>query len=141
MGLLVPRGCWLDVHTEGRIQNIEHCPEYADDMMDKLIMMVQGSDNADIAINEIMKFNKLRRSTFNTAKEYITEYQNQYHVLVRFKIAPHPFHALARLLEQLEEEIPKVQFIIEDISNVEPKKITLDKMEQYCKKLQNAVLL
>ncbi|KAJ9485049.1 hypothetical protein VN97_g8301 [Penicillium thymicola] len=131
----------VDETPQERIQNMAHRPEYADDMMDKLMMMVQCSDNADSAINEIMKFDKLRRSTFNTAKEYITEYQRQYHVLVSFKVAPHPFHALTQLLKQLENEIPKVQFIMEEISNVEPKKITLGKMEQYCRKLQNPILL
>ncbi|KUM55704.1 hypothetical protein ACN42_g11538 [Penicillium freii] len=60
----------------------------------------------------------------------------QYHVLARFKIAPHPFHALIQVLKQPEKEIPRVQFIIEEIANTETKKMNLDKMEQYCKNLQ-----
>ncbi|KAI3124583.1 hypothetical protein CBS147326_8006 [Penicillium roqueforti] len=105
-------------------------------MFDEIMLMVQGSDKAENALNETMKFDKMRRSDFNTAKEFITEYQKQYHVLSRFKIQPHPFHALSQVLRQLEKEISKVQFIIEEISNVEPKKITLEKMDQYCKSLQ-----
>lgn len=119
----------VDETLQERIQNMAHRPRYADDMMDKLMPMDQSSDKADNTINEIMKFDKMRRSNFNTAKEYITEYQKQYHVLARFKIAPHPFHALTQVLKQLKKEMPKVQFITEEIGNTEPKKISLDKME------------
>ncbi|CAI7646551.1 unnamed protein product [Penicillium viridicatum] len=40
------------------------------------------------------------------------------------------------VLKELEKEMPRVQFIIEELANTEPKKMNLDKMEQYCKNLQ-----
>ncbi|KAJ5783822.1 uncharacterized protein N7518_009499 [Penicillium psychrosexuale] len=140
------------------IQNLAYLPEFADTMFDEIMLMVQGSDKAENALNETLKFDeimlmvqgsdkaenalnetlkfdKMRRSDFNTAKDFITEYQKHYHVLSRFKIQPRPFHALSQVLRQLEKEISKVQFIIEEISNIEPKKITLKKIDQYCKSL------
>lgn len=126
----------VDDTIQERIQNLVYIPRYADTIFDEIMTIVQGSNTAENALNETKKFDKMRRSDFNTAKEYIAEYQRQYHVLARFKIAPHPFHALCQVLHQLEKEIPKVQFIIEEIGNTEPKKITLEKMDQYCKSLQ-----
>ncbi|KAI2714482.1 hypothetical protein CBS147318_6636 [Penicillium roqueforti] len=131
---------WLYVQVDDilqeRIQNLSYLPEFADTMFDEIMLMVQGSDKAENALNETKKFDEMKRADFNTAKEFIAEYQKQYHVLSRFKIQPHPFHALSQVLRQLDKEISKVQFIIEEISNIEPKKITLEKMDQYCKSLQ-----
>jgi hypothetical protein len=59
-----------------------------------------------------------------------------YHVLARFEMAPHPFYALSRVLHQLEKAIPRMHSIIEEINSSESKKITLDKMDEYCKGLQ-----
>ncbi|KAJ5416181.1 hypothetical protein N7465_004876 [Penicillium sp. CMV-2018d] len=49
----------VDETLQERIQHMAHRPQYADDMMDKLMTMVQGSDKADNTINEIMKFDKI----------------------------------------------------------------------------------
>ncbi|KAI2676133.1 hypothetical protein LCP963914a_8378 [Penicillium roqueforti] len=131
----MPRPTVDDILQE-RIQNLSYLPEFANTMFDKIILMVQGSDKAENTLNETKKFDEIKRADFNTAKEFITEYQKQYHVLSRFKIQPHPFHTLSQVLQQLDKEISKVQFIIEEISNIEPKKITLEKMDQYYKSLQ-----
>ncbi|KAJ5138834.1 uncharacterized protein N7515_003682 [Penicillium bovifimosum] len=131
---------WLylqaDEVLQERLQNLVHILEYADVMFEEIMTMVQGSDRAENALNEARKFDKMRRSDYDTAREYITGYLKQYHVLKRFDIAPHPFHALSQVLHQLGKEIPKVQFITEEISSMEAKKITLEKMDGYCISLQ-----
>ncbi|KAI2696489.1 hypothetical protein CBS147332_9056 [Penicillium roqueforti] len=87
---------WLYVQVDDTlqksIQNMAYLPEFADTMFDEIMLMVQGSDKAENALNETLKLDKMRRSDFNTARDFITEYQKQYHVLARFKIQPHPFH-------------------------------------------------
>ncbi|KAJ5522485.1 L-lysine 2-3-aminomutase, partial [Penicillium freii] len=85
----------------------------------------------------IIPLHRTRRTMITTTIwPTVLNMQMQYHVLARFKIAPHPFHALIQVLKQPEKEIPRVQFIIEEIANTETKKMNLDKMEQYCKNLQ-----
>ena len=90
---------------------------------------------------EMRKFDKIKRSDYNSASEYIEEYQKQYHVLARFKAAPHPTHALLQVLANLELEVKKVHFITEEASKVKPKKMTLEKVEEYQKALQAVVVM
>lgn len=119
----------IDTTLQEKIQNITILPKYADEMMDEIMLMVQGNLKGDNALNEIRRFSNLKRSKFNSTKEFITEFQKQYYVLSRFKIQPHPFHALAQILTELENEVPKVQFIVEELGRIEPKKITLSHVE------------
>ena len=62
-------------------------------------------------------------------------------MLTRFKAAPYPIHALSQVLTNLELEVKKVHFIIEEASKVEPKKITLEKVEEYQKALQVVAII
>ena len=94
-----------------------------------------------IAFLEIRKFDKINRLDYSSVSEYIKEYQKQYHILARFKAAPHPTHALLQVLTNLELEVKKVHFITEDASKVKPKKITLEKVEEYQKALQVVVVI
>ena len=94
-----------------------------------------------IAFLEIRKFDKIKRSDYNSVSEYIKEYQKQYYILARFKAAPHPTHALLQVLTNLELEVKKVHFITEEASKVKPKKITLEKVEEYQKALQVVVVI
>ena len=94
-----------------------------------------------IAFLEMRKFDKIKRSDYTSVSEYIEEYQKQYHMLARFKAAPHPTHALSQVLTNLELEVKKVHFITEEASKVEPKKITLEKVEEYQKALQAAAVI
>ncbi|KAJ5121223.1 uncharacterized protein N7515_009184 [Penicillium bovifimosum] len=48
----------------------------------------------DGAFLEMRKFDKMKRSDYNSASEYIEEYQKQYHVLAE----PHPVHVLFLVL-------------------------------------------
>ncbi|KAJ5513824.1 hypothetical protein N7463_003376 [Penicillium fimorum] len=116
----------------------EPIPEHADTMYDRIMIMVRGSGKVEEAHSVTRRLDKMKRSDYASAKEYIEEYQKHYQVLARFSIAPHPFHALPNILWDLEREVPKVHFIIEQISNVEPRRITLEQMHQYCKGLQLA---
>ncbi|EKV05120.1 hypothetical protein PDIP_84820 [Penicillium digitatum Pd1] len=50
----------------------------------------------------------MKRSDYNSASEYIEEYQRQYHVLARFKAAPRPSHGLSQVLQHIELEVKKV---------------------------------
>ena len=82
---------WLYVYfqvntLQERIQNLAYLAEFADSMFDEIMVMVQGSDKAENAHKETMKFDKMRRSDYNIAKNFIAECQKQYHVLSRFKI-------------------------------------------------------
>lgn len=90
------------------------------------------------AFLEMRKFDKIKRSDYNSASEYIEEYQRQYHVLARFKAAPYPAHGLSQALQNLELEVKKVQFIREEVASLEPKKLNLDKVEEYWRALQVA---
>ena len=83
----------------------------------------------------------MKRSDYSSVSEYIKEYQKQYYILTRFKVAPYPIHALLQVLTNLELEVKKVHFIIEEASKVEPKKITLEKVEEYQKALQVVVVI
>ncbi|KAJ5138857.1 uncharacterized protein N7515_003705 [Penicillium bovifimosum] len=96
------------------------------------------NDKLQTAFLEMRKFDKLKRSDYNSASEYIEEYQKQYHVLARFKAAPHPAHALSQVLQNLESEVKKVNFITEEVGSLEPKKMTLEKVEEYWRALQAA---
>lgn len=126
----------IDTTLQEKILNMAIFPKYADEMMDEIMLMVQGNLKGDNALNEIRQFSNLKRSKFNSTKEFITEFQKQYYVLCRFKIQPHPLHALAQILTELENEVPKAQFIVEELGKIEPKKVTLSHVEQYCKSLQ-----
>lgn len=78
----------------------------------------------------------MKRSDFNSASEYIEEYQKQYYMLARFKAGPHPAYTLSQVLQNLESEIQKVQFISEEVARLEPRKMTLKKVEEYWRGLQ-----
>ncbi|KAI2683387.1 hypothetical protein CBS147355_2527 [Penicillium roqueforti] len=70
---------WLYVQVDDilqeRIQNLSYLLEFANTMFDKIILMVQGSDKAENTLNETKKFDEIKRADFNTAKEFIAEYQ------------------------------------------------------------------
>jgi hypothetical protein len=85
----------IDVTLQNKLRNLSKTPKYADNMYDELMTMTQGSDRIQTTFIEMRKFDKMKRSDYNSASEYIKEYQKQYHVLARFKVAPHPVHALS----------------------------------------------
>lgn len=131
----------IDTTLQERIQIMAYIPEHADEMMEEIMLLVRGNDKADNTQNEINRFIEIKRSKFNSAKEFITEFQRQYHVLSRFKIEPHPFYALSIVLRELKTEIPKVQFITKEIAKLEPKGMTLCDVEQSYKALLAAAEL
>ncbi|KAJ5462345.1 hypothetical protein N7530_010550 [Penicillium desertorum] len=128
----------IDVTLQNKLRNLSKMPKYADNLYDELMTMTQGSDRIQTAFLEMRKFDKMKRSDYNSASEYIEEYQKQYHVLARFKAEPHPVHALSQVLQNLELEVKKVQFIREEVAGLEPKKLSLDKVEEYWRALQAA---
>ncbi|QQK47688.1 putative transposable element [Penicillium digitatum] len=128
----------IDVTLRNKLRNLSKMPKYADQLYDELISMTQGSDRMQTAFIEMRKFDKMKRSDYNSASEYIEEYQRQYHVLARFKAAPQPSHGLSQVLQNIELEVMKVQFIREEVASLEPKKLTLDKVEEYWRALQAA---
>ncbi|QQK48375.1 putative transposable element [Penicillium digitatum] len=128
----------IDVTLQNKLRNLSKMPKYADQLYDELMSMTQGSDRMQTAFIEMRKFDKMKRSDYNSASEYIEEYQRQYHVLARFKAAPHPSHGLSQVLQNIELEVMKVQFIREEVASLEPKKLTLDKVEEYWRALQAA---
>ncbi|EKV14536.1 hypothetical protein PDIG_32500 [Penicillium digitatum PHI26] len=128
----------IDVTLQNKLRNLSKMPKYADQLYDELMSMTQGSDRMQTALIEMRKFDKMKRSDYNSASEYIEEYQRQYHVLARFKAAPHPSHGLSQVLQNIELEVMKVQFIREEVASLEPKKLTLDKVEEYWRALQAA---
>lgn len=128
----------IDVTLQNKLRNLSKMPKYADQLYDELMAMTQGSDRMQTAFLEMRKFDKMKRSDYNSASEYIEEYQRQYHVLARFKAAPHPAHGLSQVLQNLELEVKKVQFIREEVASLEPKKLNLDKVEEYWRALQAA---
>ena len=85
----------IDVTLQNKLRNLSRMPKYADHLYDELIAITQGSDRMQTAFLEMRKFDKMKRSDYNSASEYIEEYQRQYHVLARFKAAPHPAHGLS----------------------------------------------
>ena len=131
----------IDTTLQGRILNRAIRPEYADKIIDEIILLVRGNNKADTALNEVNRFIDIKRSKFNSANDFITKLQRQYHVLSRFKIQPHPFITLGIALRELKTEILKVQFITEEIAKLEPKSITLFNIEQYYKALLAAAEL
>ncbi|KAG0158378.1 hypothetical protein PDIDSM_5892 [Penicillium digitatum] len=94
-------------------------PKYADQLYDELMSMTQGSDRMQTALIEMRKFDKMKRSDYNSASEYIEEYQRH---------STTPITQLITVLQNLELEVMKVQFIREEVASLEPKKLTLDKV-------------
>ncbi|KAG0157502.1 hypothetical protein PDIDSM_4687 [Penicillium digitatum] len=99
----------IDVTLQNKLRNLSKMPKYADQLYDELMSMTQGSDRMQTAFIEMRKFDKMKRSDYNSASEYIEEYQRQYHVLARFKAAPHPSHGLSQVLQNIELEVMKVE--------------------------------
>ena len=128
----------VDKTLQTKLRNLTQIPKYADKMCDELMSMTQGSVRMQTASIELEKFDKMKRSDYNSASEYIEAYQRQYHVLARFKIALHPAHALSRVLPNLELEVKKVQFIREEVANLKPEELSLAKVQEYWKGLQAA---
>jgi hypothetical protein len=129
----------IDVTLQNKLRNLSKMPKYANNLYDELITMTQGSDRIQTAFLEMRKFDKMKRSDYNSASEYIEEYQKQYHVLARFKAEPYPVHVLSQVLQNLELEVKKVQFIREEVAGLKPKKLSLDKVEEYWRALQATV--
>ncbi|OQD69520.1 hypothetical protein PENPOL_c002G07915 [Penicillium polonicum] len=128
----------IDVTLQNELRNLSKMPKYADQLYDQLRSMTQGSDWMQTAFLEIRKFDKMKRSDYNSASEYIEEYRRQYHVLGRLKAAPHPVHALSQVLQNLELEVKMVQFVMDEVASLEPIKLNLDKVEEYWRVLQAA---
>jgi hypothetical protein len=80
----------IDAVLQSKVRNLLKTPKYADKMYDELMTMTQGSDMLQTAFLEMRKFDKMKRSDYSSASEYLEEYQKQYHVLARFKAAPSP---------------------------------------------------
>ncbi|KAG0153888.1 hypothetical protein PDIDSM_1267 [Penicillium digitatum] len=108
----------IDVTLQNKLRNLSKMPKYADQLYDELMSMTQGSDRMQTAFIEMRKFDKMKRSDYNSASEYIEEYQ--------------------RHSSNIELEVMKVQFISEEVASLEPKKLTLDKVEEYWRALQAA---
>ncbi|KAG0156277.1 hypothetical protein PDIDSM_3454 [Penicillium digitatum] len=101
----------IDVTLQNKLRNLSKMPKYADQLVYR---------DAEVRQDETMGL--------QLGKRVIEEYQRQYHVLARFKAAPHPSHGLSQVLQNIELEVMKVQFIREEVASLEPKKLTLDKV-------------
>ncbi|KAJ5969757.1 hypothetical protein N7501_006005 [Penicillium viridicatum] len=101
----------IDVTLQNKLRNLSKMPKYDDHLYNELMAMTQGSDRMQTAFLETPKFDKMKRSHFNSASECVKEYQRQYHMLAGFKAAPHPAQVLSEVLQSLELEVKKAQLI------------------------------
>ncbi|OQD96628.1 hypothetical protein PENSOL_c015G01402 [Penicillium solitum] len=129
----------IDKTLQSKLRTLPEIPTLADEMCDMLMSLTQGGDRMQSAEIDMKKYDTMKRSDYNSASDYIDAFRRQYHALARFKVAPHPSHALSLSLRNLDSEIKKVQFIREEIASLEPKKLDLAKAASVIEGTSNAV--
>jgi hypothetical protein len=102
----------------------------------KEITRIVSGDNKVLNVGaEVLKFDKLKRENYTTAKDYIIAYQRQFNILGRYGIAPHPFTALYTILHALRKELPSVNFTFNTLKRQVPTETTINNFGEYYKEL------
>ncbi|KAJ5876478.1 uncharacterized protein N7529_002062 [Penicillium soppii] len=107
---------------------------YADVLMKEITRALRGGNLINQTILDGKRFLHLKRNSFGTVKDYITAFRRHLAILEKRKIAPPPLGAFIHIIDQLGNESPKLNFIIEQISRKQT--ITRAEFDEFCKDLQ-----
>ena len=129
-------GLQVDKDTRTRLAGLAERPKMADVLFDELVSYTRGGEGSDNLMIDIYKLADMKREHFSSAEEYITSYQRQISVLRRVKLAPLPFHAVAIMLREVEEELPGMALMKEALQKVvNPQEMTQEEFDRKCKEM------
>jgi hypothetical protein len=129
-------GLQVDKDTRTRLSVLAERPKMADVLFDELVSYTREGERSDKLMIDIYKLADMKREHFSSAGEYITSYQRQISVLRRVKLAPLPFHAIAIILREVEEELPGMAFMKEALQKVvNPQEMTQEEFDRKCKEM------
>lgn len=112
---------------------------FADVVMETIERVVLEEDGRLGSLSvRISTFWALNRSQYNSASDFIFDVQMQMQVFHVLKVPIPWIVALVRILQQLEEELPMVKLMKEELRDMSPKHITREKFEELCMNLKVA---
>lgn len=126
---------FLDENMTAHLCLSEDVPMFADDLYLMIESHFGRADSSSHVRQELAKWHEMKLSDYDTAAEFVIAYENSCIILDRFRVGPPPFMALARLLDELKDTLPKVAEIEWELKDKIALEITEASFEEYCKTL------
>ncbi|CAI7626495.1 unnamed protein product [Penicillium glandicola] len=123
----------VDASLQHRVRARSNAPTFADEVF-STIKLLSLSNQSQFLVNELKKWEEIKRATFATPADFIMAYQNQFNRLKTEHHEPAYDIALSRLLQELHGEVLKVPFIQEEVKDL-GRPVDYQLFVYYCKVL------
>ena len=105
---------------------------YADVVMERIEKIVLGNGRVQTIFFKLNTFWSTKRNQYDSAIDFINDFNAQVELLHYLEVPIPWVVALARILQQLEDELPGVQFMKCKIDHMLPEEITEEKFFELC---------
>ncbi|KAJ5329155.1 hypothetical protein N7452_009545 [Penicillium brevicompactum] len=89
---------------------------YADDLVCDIDNWFKAKETSTKVAQEMRKWDNMQRGNFSSATKYLTASLRQLSILDTYGMRPHPFWILIKVMDNLEGELGKIEFIKERLS-------------------------
>ncbi|KAJ5872450.1 uncharacterized protein N7529_004803 [Penicillium soppii] len=130
---------FIDEEMEVHLCLMEGETTHADDLFRMIKSYYGRADCASHVRQELRKWDQMNRAEYDTAEDFVIACENSCIILDRFGVGPPPCMALARLLDELRDELPKVASIEWELKDMIATDITQVSFADYCRELIDAL--